>query len=84
MTTGYMIAIGIGLFSFVMIVLLGVIGTFEAIERKNNQARWKQWEEWSKKKQKNSQPKVRPRKKQGHWHTTTASAHNFVEVVVIL
>ena len=51
MTTGYLIAVGLGLFAFIIIALLGVMGTLEAINEKNERAKW---DEWSKRRRENS------------------------------
>ena len=41
MSTGYLIAIGIGVFCFIMIALLGLLGTLETIDYQNKIARKK-------------------------------------------
>ena len=51
MSTGYLIAIGLGLLSFIIIALLGAIGTIETIPEQNERAKW---EEWSKRRRENS------------------------------
>jgi hypothetical protein len=49
--SGYLIAVGLGLFAFIIIALLGVMGTLEAINEQNERAKW---DAWSKRRQKNS------------------------------
>ena len=81
MSTGFLIAFGLGLFGIIIIGIVGAIATIEAIDEQNERAKW---EQWSKQRRENSQHKAMRKKKQGAWHTTTASAIKYVEVVVIL
>jgi tellurite resistance protein TehA-like permease len=41
MSTIHLVAIGIGVFCFVMIALLGLLGTLEAVDYQNKKAREK-------------------------------------------
>ena len=81
MTTGYLIALGLGLFAIILIGIIGCIGTIEAINEQNERAKW---EQWSKQRRENSQSKVMTKKKQDAWHMNIASVIKYVGLVVIL
>jgi uncharacterized membrane protein (DUF485 family) len=51
MSTGYLIAIGLFVFGFVMIALLGFLGTLEAIDYQNKIAKEKRLQQLGKGKQ---------------------------------